>query len=154
MKTIIFCYINNSKAQSDVIVLIQKGPGGGGDWYSGYLRKFDREKLQRNEYFLWILWPDILSEYKLVRRISSKFKEGGDITLFIKPVPKVLLNVILFFGSTTLGTFIEFWLVGSLSWVFKTLIVIYRRSNFVYHYWGCTSNNRTLSYPFSSLSNN
>ena len=36
----------------------------------------------------------------------------GEILLFITIVPKVLL----FVGSTTIGTFIEFWLVGSFSW--------------------------------------
>ena len=34
---------------------------------------------------------------------------------------------------------------------FQSLIAIYRRSSFVYHYWGCTSINRPLSYPFRSL---
>ena len=34
---------------------------------------------------------------------------------------------------------------------FKPLIIIYRRCNFVYHYWGCTSIYWQLSYPFRSL---
>ena len=34
---------------------------------------------------------------------------------------------------------------------FQPLIVIYKRSNFVYHHWGCTPIYRPLSYPFRSL---
>ena len=34
---------------------------------------------------------------------------------------------------------------------FKPLIIIYRRCNFVYHYWGCTSIYWQLSYLFRSL---
>ena len=52
-------------------------------------------------------------------------REGVDNGLFITLVPKVLNNVFLFDGSTTLGIFNELWLVGSFSW----LIAIYRRGN-------------------------
>ena len=45
-------------------------------------------------------------------------REGGDIGLFITLVPKVFL-IVFFVGLATLGTFIEFWLVGSFSWVSK-----------------------------------
>ena len=34
---------------------------------------------------------------------------------------------------------------------FKSIIVIYRRGNFMYHYWGCTSIYQSSSYPFKSL---
>ena len=51
--------------------------------------------------------------------LSLKSKEGGDIGLFITLVPKVYKTFFLFVGSTTLVTFIEFWLVCSWSWVFK-----------------------------------
>ena len=43
----------------------------------------------------------------------------------------------------------KFWVVGLLSWILNVLI--YRRSNFVYQYWGCTQIYRPLSYPFRSL---
>ena len=34
---------------------------------------------------------------------------------------------------------------------FQPLIVIYRRGNFVYHHWVCTSIYRSLSFPFRSV---
>ena len=34
---------------------------------------------------------------------------------------------------------------------FEPPIVIYRRNNFMYNQWGCSSNYRPLSYPFRSL---
>ena len=72
--------------------------------------------------------------------------------MFIKLVPKVYDNVFLVVGLTTLETFAE--LVGSLTKVSKRLkhFVIYRKDNFVYHYWGFASIYRPLSYPFRSLS--
>ncbi len=75
-------------------------------------------------------------------------RKGGENALFIALVPKTFF----FVGLTTLGTSIESWLVGSLNWVSK-LIVIYRRVNFVYRHshWGCTSIYRPLSYSFRSL---
>ena len=36
--------------------------------------------------------------------------------------------------------------------MFQPLIVLYRRGNFVYHHWRCTSIYRTLSYPFRPVS--
>ena len=49
--------------------------------------------------------------------------------------PQSFLNVFLFVGLTTLGTFIEFLLVSLLSvQMFKPLIVIYRRGYFVFHF--------------------
>ena len=58
----------------------------------------------------------------------------------ITRIPKVLF---LFVFLTTFGTLENFdWLIG---WfimlsvqMFKTLIVMYRKGNFVYHQWGCT----------------
>ena len=44
-----------------------------------------------------------------------KMREGKDIGLFITLVPKFNNNVFLFVGLKTLATFIEFWLVGSIS---------------------------------------
>ena len=47
-------------------------------------------------------------------------REEGYIGLFTTLVPNVLYNnIFLFVGLTTLGTFIEFWFVGSLIWVSK-----------------------------------
>ena len=44
------------------------------------------------------------------------------------------------YSLTNLGTFIEFWLVGSLSWVSKvSTIIFYRKGSFVYNDWGSTS---------------
>ena len=44
--------------------------------------------------------------------VGSFFREGGDNVQFIQLVPKFFINVLSFVGSTTLGTFIEFyWLV-------------------------------------------
>ena len=53
-----------------------------------------------------------------INKLLVYTREGEDIGLFISLVPKVLL----FVGLITLGTFIEFCLVGSLSCVFKRLI--------------------------------
>ena len=48
---------------------------------------------------------------------------------------KFYKNVFLFISLTTLGTLIEFWLPGSLSWVLiQPLIVIVRRGDFLYHH--------------------
>ena len=47
-------------------------------------------------------------------------------------------KVFLFVGLTTMGTFIEFWMVGSLSWV----------SKHCYYHWGCAEIVLPLSYPF------
>ena len=44
---------------------------------------------------------------------------GGRKVLCITIVHKVYNYDFLFVGLTTLGTFIEFWLVGLLSWVFE-----------------------------------
>ena len=58
------------------------------------------------------------------------------------------------FKFVTLGTFIDFWLVGSFSLVAKRFnppIVYYKRGNFVYHHLIYTSIYRPLSYPFKSL---
>ena len=58
------------------------------------------------------------------------------------------------FKFVTLGTFIDFWLVGSFSLAAKRFnppIVYYKRGNFVYHHWIYTSIYRPLSYPFRSL---
>ena len=65
--------------------------------------------------------------------------------------PIFFVDIFLFVGLTTLGTFIKFWLVSSLSWVFKCftpLNVIYRRDNFVFNHWGCTSIHLLLTYPW------
>ncbi len=35
--------------------------------------------------------------------------------------------------------------------MFQPIIVVYRRSNFVYYYWGRTSIYQPLDYPFRSL---
>ena len=51
-------------------------------------------------------------------------------------------------GFVTLSSVIELVLIGS---TFQKLTIIYKRGNFVYHYWWCTSIYRPLSYPFRSL---
>ena len=38
----------------------------------------------------------------------KQIKEGGDIRLFITPVPNVFNNIFFFVGLTTLGALIEF----------------------------------------------
>ena len=45
-------------------------------------------------------------------------------------------------------------IVPSLPPWFQSLILIYRRGNFMYHHWGCTSIYWPLSYPFRSLATN
>ena len=63
-------------------------------------------------------------------------KEGGDTGRF---------------SIRQLYNFVDF-LLNSVWLVVKTFqIVIYRRDNFVYHLWGCTSINRPMSYPFRYL---
>ena len=66
------------------------------------------------------VWIDLLklkhSLKQKERLLGSEFlwymQEGKDIGLLITLVPKVLYNVFLFVGLTTLGTSIEFdWLV-------------------------------------------
>ncbi len=51
--------------------------------------------------------------------------------------PKILNNVFLFICLTTLGTLIEFWLIGSSSvQAFQPIIVIYKMGKFMYYNWG------------------
>ena len=76
--------------------------------------------------------PDQAKVYKYIVMFS---REGKYIGLFITLVPNV--------GWISLGAFIEFWLVVSFVKLsvhtFQPLIVIYRRGNFVFYYWECTS---------------
>ena len=68
--------------------------------------------------------------------------------------PKFYYNVFLFVGLSTVGTLVNFtWIVQIISSVqmFQSLIVMYRRGNFVYHHWGCTAIKRQKSYPFRFL---
>ena len=63
--------------------------------------------------------------------------------------PKFYDNIFLFFGLTTLETLRNFnWLSFQ---TFQPLTLFYRRCNFVYHHWGCTSIYRPLSFPFRSV---
>ena len=43
------------------------------------------------------------------------------------------------------------WVMKLIVQTFQPLTVIYRRCNFMYHYWGCKLINRPLSYPFRFL---
>ena len=45
----------------------------------------------------------------------------GTLGCLLHQSPKFFNNVFLFIGWTTLGTFIKFWLVGSFSWVPKSI---------------------------------
>ncbi len=56
-----------------------------------------------------------LERFNLEKGVGCK--EEADIRLFITLVPNVLCWGFIFRWPTTLGTFIEFWLVGSLSYV-------------------------------------
>ena len=113
-----------------------------------FLRFLDFKWHTRHLFFLLLQWA---------HQSSIKYREGGDIGLFITLVPKVYNSAFLFVGLTTLGACIEFWLVGSWSLIVQTflqqLIVIWRRGNFVLHKWGCncTLTYRPLSYPFRYL---
>ena len=49
------------------------------------------------------------------------------------------------------GTFIEFWFIKLRDQTFQPLFLIYRRGNFVFHNWGCTSMYWPMSYLFRSL---
>ena len=66
-----------------------------------------------------------------------------------------IINVFLFVGLTTLGIIPNYdWLVIMLSVkTFQSLIVIYRRGNFVSHHLGCIFIFRPLSYPFRNSKN-
>ena len=57
------------------------------------------------------------------------YKDGGDIGLFITPVPKVLNDVLFFVLLTTFGTFYRIitGLFINLLRTFQPLIIIYRR---------------------------
>ena len=63
--------------------------------------------------------------------VNHLFRKGGAIGLFITlvPCPKYYNHVFLFVGSTTLGTFIEFWFFLLFIQTFQPLFVIYRRVN-------------------------
>ena len=82
-------------------------------------------------------------------------REGGDIELFIKLVPKVLLICFLIRWVDTFGDFYQIlicWLIELSVQKFKPpVIVIYRRSNLVYHHWRYTSIYWPLFYPFRYL---
>ena len=47
-------------------------------------------------------------------------------------------NVVLFVGSTAVGTLIEFGLVKLRDQTFQPLMLKFRRCNFAYHCWRCT----------------
>ena len=82
--------------------------------------------------------------------------EGGDIGLFIALFPKVFINIFLLIGLATLGTLKNFDCL--VNWVecsnVSTTNCNLHKGNFVYHYRGCTSIYRPLSYPLSSLREN
>ena len=74
--------------------------------------------------------------YKVANKNNDKTernREGGDIGLFITLVPKTYDNVFLSVGLITLGTFIEFWLVGSFSWSIQKflLLIVIKKGKFV-----------------------
>ena len=66
---------------------------------------------------------------KIINAINTKEKRvfiflitparKGTLGCLLIKFPKFYNNVFLFVGLTTLGTLIEFWLVSSLSWVYK-----------------------------------
>ena len=64
--------------------------------------------------------------------------------------PKFYNYIFLLAGLTFLGTILNFDWFSLFYLVFQLLIVNYRRDNFVYHHWGCTSIYRSLSYPLHS----
>ena len=77
----------------------------------------------------------------------------GTLSCLLHQSPNFNNNVYLFVGLTTFGLLLNLdWLVHYVDCPnFYPLIVIYRRVNFVYHYLGCTSISRPLSYPFRSM---
>ena len=84
----------------------------------------------------------------VIHKISKTTKMKKKSTLNIVPNREKVI-VFLFVGLTTMGTsmnFIGCFITLSVQ-TFQLLIVIYRRSNFVYHYRGCKSIYQPLSYP-------
>ena len=84
--------------------------------------------------------------------VYERFFPGREEHLAVYYTSPQSIQRFLFVGS--LVTY--YWIL--IGWFFKLsvqmcqrLIVIYRRGNFVYHPWGCTSIYRSLSYPFRSL---
>ena len=79
-------------------------------------------------------------------------REGRDIGLFITLVPKSLILTLPYsLCLTTLGKILIGWFIKLRVQTFQLLIVIYRKGNFVYHHWRCTSIYRPVSYTFRSL---
>ena len=89
--------------------------------------------------------------YKWIQYAIKSREREGQMGCFFTLVPKVLhfliywLNIFGNFYWILIGWFIK--LSGQMFW---TLILIYRRGNFVYYHWGWTSIYRPLSYPFRS----
>ena len=79
----------------------------------------------------------------------SIFTGGGGVIRLLITVP----NVFIFVGKQHWGILLHFlnWFIKLSGQTFQPLILIYRRGNFVYHHWECTSIYRPLSYPFRSL---
>ena len=75
--------------------------------------------------------------YSLLCSFLPWFREGGYIGLFnyYTMSPKFNKNVFLFVGLTTLGTLIEFWLVGLLSWVSNVSTTYYSLQNGCFCVW-------------------
>ena len=72
-----------------------------------------------------------------IGKFSSTLRQGGDIVLFITLVPKVFNNALSFVDLKTMGTFkgiLIGWIIELSVQMFQPIIVIYIRSNFVYHH--------------------
>ena len=97
--------------------------------------------------FVYNHWCRESSEWVIASR------EEGDIGLFITLVPKLswcfLIRWLNDFGNFYL--ILIGWFINLSVQTFQQLILIYIRDNFVYHYLGCTSIYRPMSYSFRSL---
>ena len=79
--------------------------------------------------------------------VQVQIREGMDTS----PQSFILTFSYSVVGLTTLELNF-YWLFIKLSVkTFQPLTVIYKRDNFVYNHWGCTSIYRPLSFPFISL---
>ncbi len=85
-------------------------------------------------------------------RNGQEAREGGNIAgvVYYTSPQKLVIRWLTNLGD--LHGILIGWIRNLSVQTFQQLIVIYRRVNFVYHYWKCTSIYHQLSSPFRSLS--
>ncbi len=87
-------------------------------------------------------------KFNLLSIVSHFSGREGTMVYNLYWYPKFLL---LLFTIKSLFTFIRCWLNSSIAKTFETIILCYKRDNFVSYHWGCATIYSSLPYPLRSL---